>query len=192
MKIIASDVAPNKDAGFKDSWFFIPDSALTNAGKPFFIPEFADVFETVLAPAVRLNRLGKSISSKFASRYYAEIAPAIHFRAPDLYESLYQRGASPDAARSFDRSLIAGDFFHFDNDIDSVFSLVRNGSIISSISITDILNAMPSFLEAVSAANTVKMGDIFIPLFSEGVRINIGDVIDVLLNEVRLLSVAIK
>lgn len=92
------------------SWYFIADSALINAGKPFFIPEFADEFEAFLAPVVRINRIGKSIASRFAERYYTEIAPAVHFRASKLRRQLLAAGLPTDPSHSFDRAMIVGSF----------------------------------------------------------------------------------
>ena len=92
------------------SWYFIADSALINAGKPFFIPEFADEFEAFLAPVVRISRIGKSIASRFAGRYYEEIAPAIHFRASALRRQLLEAGLPADPSHSFDRSMTVGSF----------------------------------------------------------------------------------
>lgn len=92
------------------SWYFIADSALVNAGKPFFIPEFADEFEAFLAPVVRISRIGKSIAARFAERYYTEIAPAVHFRASKLRRQLLEAGLPTDPSHSFDRAMTVGSF----------------------------------------------------------------------------------
>ena len=53
--------------------FMKPESALLKEGKPFFIPDFATAFQYETELVVRINRLGKNIASRFASRYYEEI-----------------------------------------------------------------------------------------------------------------------
>lgn len=59
MKTVIFDNIPSP--GCRNAWRFLSDSAHTNAGKPFFIPDFAEEFDAFLAPVVKLSRLGKSI-----------------------------------------------------------------------------------------------------------------------------------
>lgn len=56
----------------------IADSALTLPGRPWFIPECEEAASWQLQPmlAVRISRLGKSISPKFAPRYFDAITVA--------------------------------------------------------------------------------------------------------------------
>lgn len=49
---------------------FHPDSALLLPGRPLFYPDFGGDWAAHLYTAVHINRLGKGISEKFASRYY--------------------------------------------------------------------------------------------------------------------------
>ncbi len=55
----------------------IPDSAIIKDGKPFFIPDDAKRWKYSCGVAVRICRLGKNISEKFASRYIDAYAPCI-------------------------------------------------------------------------------------------------------------------
>ena len=48
--------------------FMKPDSALLRENKPFFIPNFSNHIEYEAELVVRINRLGKNISEKFADR----------------------------------------------------------------------------------------------------------------------------
>lgn len=57
---------------------FHPDSALLLTGRPFFYPDFGGDWEGRLYLAVRINRLGKGVSLKFAPRYYDAITLALH------------------------------------------------------------------------------------------------------------------
>lgn len=181
------------------SWYFIPDSALVNVGKPFFIPEFAEEFEAILAPVIRINRLGKSISSRFAERYYAEIAPGIHFRASELRKELLGKGLPPDPAQSFDRALTVGEFIPFCKlSEDSKFKLIlkRHDSKAEEaeevIDLKEIRRASASVIETVSATNTLKMGDYILPVLSGGVKIKIGDILKVYLDDAPMFFIDVK
>ncbi|MEZ3549303.1 MAG: hypothetical protein K1W02_01005 [Muribaculaceae bacterium] len=175
------------------SWYFIADSCMANAGKPFFIPDFADSFDAVIAPVVRISRLGKSIASKFAPRYYQEIAPAIHFQATDLYDSLLQEGRSPDMALNFDRSIIIGNFMKAEDFLSSApLELVKNGETVAEWTPSMFSSGIDDVIEAVSATNTLKTGDLIVPGISVPTVIAPGDRIELRLNGEKLLLVAIK
>ncbi len=188
--IIEGNLSGNPSS--QTAWYFLADSALTNAGKPFFIPEFAESFEVCLAPLVRISRLGKSIAPKFAPRYYSEIAPAVHFRAPELRARLLKEGLPQDMAYSFDRSLIYGSFKEAETIERDGIKMLKNGVVVAERLPGSTLEAAAHALEAVSAFNTMKTGDLIVPGLSEGVRIEQDDRIELLSGNERLLLVAIR
>ena len=53
--------------------FCKPDSALLKQNKPFYVPDFMGQIDYELEVVIRINRLGKGIAEKFASRYYTEV-----------------------------------------------------------------------------------------------------------------------
>lgn len=182
------------------SWYFLPDSALVNSGKPFFIPEFADEFEAVLVAVVRINRIGKSIGARFAERYYSEVAPGVHFVAPGLRRRLLEAGLSPDPSYSFDRSLTVGSFLPAESFLDGVPAVMTltpaaNGDGETSevfIGTDKLKDAIGSMLEAVSGSNTIKMGDYLIPVLTSPLKIAIGDTLTVSKGTDTLLTIHIK
>ena len=54
-----------------------PDSAMLLEGRPMFYPDFGEEWHGDMYLAVRINRLGKRISRKFAPRYYDGISLAV-------------------------------------------------------------------------------------------------------------------
>lgn len=52
----ASDNAPD-NANNDANWYFLADSAICNAGKPFFIPELEDFADARLVIALKVNLL---------------------------------------------------------------------------------------------------------------------------------------
>ena len=62
--------------------FMKPDSALLKDSKPFFIPDFCQQVDYETELVVRINRLGKNISERFAHRYYDAVTVGIDFTAP--------------------------------------------------------------------------------------------------------------
>lgn len=193
MKIIMTETAAGSPAGTQKAWRFLPDSAFCNAGKPFFIPEFAGSFVAILAPAVKISRIGKSIAGKFATRYFSEIAPAIHFRSPQLMKYLRDAGLPDDMGCSFDRSLIVGDFLPIESiPDDAVISLLHNGETVSTISLRDCEKEAIESIEASSACNTLKMGDLIIVIPEAYTKIEIADRLNVEVDGRRILQVMVK
>lgn len=177
--IVAEPVRDVQTPHTPRSWYFVADSSLVNTGKPFFIPEFADETEAFLMPVIRINRIGKSIGSRFASRYYSEMAMGVHFRASALRRELISKGLPPDAAHSFDRSMTVGEFLPAEEMLDKVVSLKVNGEVRAEWRDSGFVTSAGDFLEAVSRSNTVKMGDYIIPELCGPVPVRIGDLLTV-------------
>lgn len=66
MKILIIDSYDNPRNGLR----LVADSAWRPDRRPLFIPEGAGCIHAEIRPAVRISRLGKSISPDFAGRYY--------------------------------------------------------------------------------------------------------------------------
>lgn len=89
----------------------LPDTAMLKLKTPFFIPDFAtDRCSLQLCLCVRINRLGRSIAERFASRYYApeETTLAVHFVATGLLEQLIGARQPWELAVGFDNAVAVG------------------------------------------------------------------------------------
>lgn len=171
-------------------WYFLADSAVTNTGKPFYLPENLGHVTVSLAPAVKLSRLGKFIASKFAPRYYNEFAPAIHFRLPELEKKLISQELPVDASRSFDKSLFVGNFMPFDRDLE--LSLEINDRKVCEFHFQNLKLSIDELIEKISVMNTIKIGDILLPGMSDEIVINRGDLLEVKLSGHNSFEVRIK
>ena len=68
------------------------DSALLKDHKPFFIPDDMGKIECEAEVVVRICRLGKTISERFAHRYYDAVTVGIDFTARELQQKLREKG----------------------------------------------------------------------------------------------------
>lgn len=183
----------NLPEGSHTNWYCLPDSSLSNAGKPFFIPEHYESINLYIAPVVRIDRLGKHISSKFAGRYYSFAAPALHFRNDTLRRSLLSRGLSPDEAQAFDKALIIGDFLPSENLFSgSTIRMYVNGEGKDEWICDNQTSLTASAIERVSLCNTMKTGDLIVPVLSSGVEVGIGDTVEIRKGDETLLFVKVK
>ena len=150
-------------------WYLLADSAMTNTGKPFFIPENIGEVTSSMGLAVKISRLGKHVESKFAHRYYSEWAPVVHFTFKTFAERLSRDGLPLDASRSFDRSLFVGDFKPMEELKD--FQLFKDGSLIHNFSLDKSVYPIDEVIRYVSDINTLKIGDLVIPALTTPVEV---------------------
>ena len=68
------------------------DSAILNQGKPFFIPDHLGRIDYETEVVVRICRLGKNISERYAHRYYDAVTVGIDFTARDLQKKASEAG----------------------------------------------------------------------------------------------------
>ncbi len=136
----------------------IPDSAMIQGGKPFFIPNFSQNWEYQASIAFRIKRLGKKIGKKFASRYYDAIALAVNTIPVD---TIIEGQSSSAIFNAFDGAFIIGDWIELDQ-LDNTNSLsVSIGNETISVDINQL--AIDDTIATISQYITLKIGDIITP-----------------------------
>jgi 2-keto-4-pentenoate hydratase/2-oxohepta-3-ene-1,7-dioic acid hydratase in catechol pathway len=156
--------------------FMKPDTSVLRNGKPFYLPDFSEDMQYETEIVVRINRLGKSISQKFAPRYYKEITIGIDMTARDLQRKFRTDGLPWELSKSFDNSAVIGDFVSLEEmgwEINSIpFRLDIDGKTVQEGNTTDMLFKTDEIIEYVSRYITLKMGD----LIFTGTPCGIGNV----------------
>ena len=176
--------------------FTQPDSALLKGGKPFFVPDFTQRCDYELEIVVRINRLGKTIAPRFASRYYDALTVGIDFTARDLQQRFRQKGLPWDLCKGFDGSAVIGDFVAKEDlpDINSLsFRLDIDGKTVQSGFSGDMLYKVDELIAYVSRFFTLKTGDLLFTGTPEGVGpVRIGQRLEGYLSERKLLEFKVK
>ena len=176
--------------------FLKPDTALLPKRNPFFIPGFSDDVHHELELVVRINRLGKSIEERFASRYYHEVSVGIDFTARDVQSSLKSKGLPWEKAKAFDGSAPVGSFVDLKSlgDIQQLdIKLEKNGSVVQEGNTRDMLFSVDKVISHVSQYMTLKIGDLIFTGTPAGVgRVDQNDQLTAYLNDQKLLEVKIK
>lgn len=129
---------------------YIPDPALTLPGRPMFYPDEGQGWVMRPCVAVRLNRLGKGVAPKFASRYYDSVAPALRLMLPGAVNQQILSG--------MDSSIACGEWMSPEGFAQLGPVTVSGVKIEYKISAEDIALA----ISAISRYTTVKMGDILL------------------------------
>jgi 2-keto-4-pentenoate hydratase/2-oxohepta-3-ene-1,7-dioic acid hydratase in catechol pathway len=171
------------------------DSAILKDGKPFFIPDFAGRFTARPSIVVRIHRLGKNISRKFASRYYDAVTMGLAVQAEDMKDKI-AGGSGCALADAFDGAAIIGDFVPVD-EIGNISGLKLTMKVAGNEDIVtcadEMVMSIDEQIEYVSKYFTLKIGDIlFTGYGNECHLMNIDEVITGELDEKQVLSLRVK
>lgn len=137
----------------------ISDSAITGPSRPVFIPDFDAQWVAEFYLALRISRLGKDISPKFAPRYFDRFTVAMRLVPVGILGDLREARRPESAVSMFDNALTPGSWQEITENADTL-----------TVSVNDVTATVESFgclaAEAVSAISryaTLKTGDIIMP-----------------------------
>ena len=143
--------------------FMKPDSSLLKKNKPFFLPGFSNDIQYELEVVVKISKLGKSISPKFAPRYYEEITAGIDITARDIQTRLSKSMLPWEISKGFDGSAPIGDFIPVSSagDIKSLdFRLEINEKTVQHGNTSDMIFGVDELISYISQYFTLKTGDL--------------------------------
>lgn len=170
------------------------DSALVNRGKPFFLPDYAIPCTCQAHIVVRISHMGRSISERFAHRYYDAITVGVDFTASEMLENLKSACQPWDLAKGFDGSAVIGDFIGVEGVIEPHdIRLDINGSCVQSFNTAELRFRADAMVAYISRFISLKTGDLIYlgsPMTNVTVREN--DHIDGLLDGRKVLSFNVR
>ena len=146
-------------------WFLKPDTALLRNNDPFYIPAFSQQVDYECELVVRINRVGRAISERFAHRYYDEVGLGIDFTARDLQRQAIAEGLPWERCKAFDHSAALSPVFiplpELGGDIRRLhFTLEVNGQVRQRGDTSEMLFDVDRLIVAVSQQMTLRMGDL--------------------------------
>ena len=139
------------------------DSAVLKDHKPFFIPDHMGRIDYETEIVVRISKLGKNISERFAHRCYDAVTVGIDFTARELQKKLRAGGKPWDLCKGFDGSAALGEWVSLDKfrDIQALhFHLDINGNTVQEGCTSDMLYRVDQLIAYISQYFTLKTGDI--------------------------------
>jgi 2-keto-4-pentenoate hydratase/2-oxohepta-3-ene-1,7-dioic acid hydratase in catechol pathway len=152
--------------------FMKSDSSLLQKNRPFYIPSFSNDLHHEVELVVKIEKLGKNISQKFAHRYYTSIGLGIDFTARDLQSKLRKQGHPWEKAKAFDHSaVISEEFIPVENlDLNNIdFRLDINGETRQTGNSSQMIFKIDELIEHISSYFTLKIGDLLYTGTPEGV-----------------------
>ena len=176
--------------------FLKPDTSILLKKQPFFIPDFSDDVHHEVEVLIKINRVGKHISKKFAHKYYDEIGLGIDFTARDLQAQLKAKGLPWEKAKAFDGAAVIGEWLpkkNFENINNLNFSLKKNEEIVQNGNTSLMLWKIDEIIEYVSKYFTLKIGDIIFTGTPAGVgRVIANDKLKGFIEDKQLFSITVK
>jgi 2-keto-4-pentenoate hydratase/2-oxohepta-3-ene-1,7-dioic acid hydratase in catechol pathway len=176
--------------------FMKPDTAILPKKTPFVIPEFSKDVHHEVEVLVKICKVGKYISPKFAHKYYDEIGLGIDFTARDLQSMLKEKGLPWEKAKAFDHSAIIGDFLPKNNytSLENLnFELRKNSEIVQKGSTSMMLWNIDEIVSYVSQFFTLKKGDIIFTGTPKGVAaVDVNDVLEGFLEGKQMFKIQVK
>ncbi len=177
-------------------FFTKPDSAYLKKGQPFYYPDFTKDLYCEAEIVVKINRVGKNIQPKFASRYYNQIGVGIDFTAHDLLTTCIKEGRPWEIAKSFDGSAPIGDFYNIDElgDLNDIkIRLDKNENTVQEGILSDQIFSIDQIISYVSRYFTLKIGDLIYTGTPAGIgSVKIGDMLSLYLNNKKSLDLQIR
>ncbi len=143
--------------------FLKPDSSLLLKNKPFFLPDFSEDIQYEAELVLRISKLGKGISKKFAYRYFDAVTVGIDITARDLQNRQSRAGLPWEISKTFDGSAPVGLFIPVEeagNPENITFSLDINGKRVQTGNSSDMIFSIGEIIAHVSRFYTLKTGDL--------------------------------
>jgi len=177
-------------------FFLKPDTSLIRNNNPFFYPEFTNDLQYELEVVLKVNRLGRNVSEKFAHRYFNEIGLGIDFTARDLQRLCKDKGMPWEMAKAFDGSAPISSFVQkeqFENLSDIKFRLEKNEGIVQSGNTKDMVFNFDQIISYVTKFITLRTGDLIFTGTPAGVGpVKIGDRLKAYLGDELMLDFFIR
>src|SRR5450759_2099061 len=170
MKIICIGLNYRKHA-FEMGWplpeepvvFLKPDSSILKNNKPFFLPGFSDDIHYEVEVVIKISKLGKGITAKFAPRYFDEVTVGIDITARDLQSRQAAAGMPWEISKCFDGAAPIGSFIPVSSvkDLGNLdFRLELNDKVVQKSNTSDMIFGFNEIVEYVSMFFTLKTGDL--------------------------------
>lgn len=175
--------------------FTKPDTALLLKNRPFYYPSFSNDIHHEVEIVLKICKVGKNISEKFAHTYYEEIGVGIDFTARDLQQKAKEKGLPWAIAKGFNDSAPLSKFVSkHDYDLRNLdFSLTLDGETKQQGNTGLMLFSFDYIISYLSKYFILKKGDLIYTGTPAGVGpVQIGNRLEAFLMDKKMLHVDIK
>jgi 2-keto-4-pentenoate hydratase/2-oxohepta-3-ene-1,7-dioic acid hydratase in catechol pathway len=143
--------------------FLKPDSSILKNNKPFFLPGFSNMIQYEAEIVLKISKLGKGISPKYAHRYFDEVTIGIDITARDIQNRNSAAGLPWELSKCFDGAAPIGKFVpvtSIGNLKNLDFRLEINNKIVQQGNTSNMIFGFNEIIAYVSKFFTLKTGDL--------------------------------
>lgn len=169
----------------------LPDSALLIPKRPLFLPDLQGPIKAYAAWAIRVNRLGRCISERFAERYYDKVSIAACLVAEGFCEQMRSLNGSDIAAYSFDGAVCLGEWINA-SESEALEGAIQIEDQKALLKECDWKEKADKAITLLSKYQTIRQGDIIILKTESSLNLSINNHLKGVLNGTELLSVNLK
>lgn len=177
-------------------FFLKPDTAILKDGNHFYYPEFTKDLHYECELVVKIDKVGKNISEKFAPKYYSKVTLGIDFTARDLQQICKEKGLPWEISKSFEHSAPLSNKFIELSKLDFKnlsFELMKNGESVQVGHTSDMLFSIDQLIAYVSKFMTLKIGDLIFTGTPAGVGpVQIGDKLEGFLDKTKMFEFNVR
>ncbi len=186
----------NNEKPLEPVFFLKPDTSILPKNHPFFIPEYSNDVHYEVEVLVKISKVGKYVSEKFAHKYYNEISLGIDFTCRDIQEQLKNKGLPWEKAKAFDGAAVIGNFVsksQIQNLNNLHFQLFKNNELVQYGNTQNMIFKIDEVITHISRYMTLKIGDIIFTGTPSGVgAIKANDILKGVLNGEKSFEIKIK
>jgi len=176
--------------------FIKPDTAILRKNRPFYIPSFSTDLHHEIELVLKIDKIGKNISKKFASRYYTTVGLGVDFTARDLQNKLKEKGLPWEKAKAFDHSAVISSDFISLKELDASainFQLNVNGETRQKGNSNQMIFQFDELIEHISKYFMLKIGDLIYTGTPAGVGpVHINDRLEGYIEDKKLFDFMVK
>ena len=186
---IINSYSPEGDA---PRFYFKADTALLRNNDAFYIPD--GMGRVVAQPHIvlKLSRLAKCISERFASRCVEVVMGGVTFTPVEMLEELRREGLPWDAAVGFDHSsALSLESVGRDAMLQGARFCINNEEVLT-LSVSDMRFTPDKIISSLSEATTLRIGDLVYLGAPESFDIKVGDNLKLYIGDTLLLNFDIK
>ncbi|MBS1761129.1 MAG: fumarylacetoacetate hydrolase family protein [Bacteroidetes bacterium] len=176
--------------------FMKPKSALLQPGSPFYYPEFTNDLQYECELVLRINKNGKYIPEKHASKYYDAITAGIDFTARDIQNELKEKGLPWEKAKAWDNSAVIGNWIPIatiKDQKDINFCLYKNKELVQQGNSSKMIHDFDKIVSYISNYFSLNIGDLVFTGTPAGVgEVVVGDELEGFLEDDTVFELEIK
>ena len=182
----------NNPVPTKPMFFVKPDTSLLRTHM-FYMPPFSNNIHYELELVVKIKKVGKSISKRFAHKYYDEISLGLDLTARDLQKKCEEKGMPWEIPKGFDSSAPIGKWYQ-KQDLKSLdFYLLKNGEKVQEGDPSQMVFDIDRIIEYVSKFMTLKKGDLIFTGTPSGVgKMEVNDVFEAYLDGKKTIDLRVR